>query len=354
MATFERILIIKPSSLGDVATALPMLCDLKAAYPAAQIDWLIHPSLTAVIEGHDALHELIPFDRKRLAAWWYKPSSFRLFGQLLRKLRSKKYDLVIDAQGLFRSAFLARITGAKRRVGFANAREGAPLVYTDKVRLPEAGKKMLAVDRMRALAAAVGGNISGKAQFRLPILPAALDAAHALLLSAGLGEVRPFIVVIPGARWNTKRWDIDRYTQIVEKLLQNGEEVLLMGSPDEKPLCDQIETTLKSKGPALKNLAGKTGLKEMIAILNRAKLIFGNDSGPLHVAVALGKRTLSIYGPTSPAFVGPYGQLANVIRHEVECHPCRRKECDHHSCMKGVTVELVWERAKKMLPAGRP
>src|SRR4051794_15362635 len=110
-----RILLIKPSALGDVATTLPLLCDLKAAHPTAQIDWLIHPANAPVIQGHDALHELIPFDRKKLTAWWCKPSAFRLFRQLLRQLRQNKYDIVIDAQGLLRTGFLTRMTGAKTR-----------------------------------------------------------------------------------------------------------------------------------------------------------------------------------------------------------------------------------------------
>jgi heptosyltransferase-2 len=122
---------------------------------------------------------------------------------------------------------------------------------------------------------------------------------------------------------------------------------VLLGSPDEKNLCDSIEESLKPN-TVLTNLAGKTNLAEMIALLSRAKFIIGNDSGPLHVATALGRPCVAIYGPTSENFVGPYGQLENVIRHNVECHPCRRKTCDHHSCMKGVTVEVVWAKALKV------
>src|SRR5215204_2287552 len=139
----KRILIIKPSALGDVATTLPLLCDLKAAMPEAQVDWLVHPAYAPVIEGHDALHQAIPFDRKQLAAWWYKPSAFRLFKALIHQLRGNRYDVVVDAQGLFRSGFLARATGAKMRIGFGNAREGATLFYTHKVYMPEGGRNMV-------------------------------------------------------------------------------------------------------------------------------------------------------------------------------------------------------------------
>jgi ADP-heptose:LPS heptosyltransferase len=163
-----RILIIKPSALGDVATTLPLLCDVRAARPEARIDWLIHPAYVPVVQGHEALHEAMVFERNKLGAWWYRPSATGRFTGLLRTLRDKRYDIVIDAQGLFRSGFLARVTGAKMRLGFAHAREGAALAYTHKVRLPGKGKAMLAVDRMRALGVPLGTDPGSPAHFRLP------------------------------------------------------------------------------------------------------------------------------------------------------------------------------------------
>ncbi|HEY4328574.1 MAG TPA: glycosyltransferase family 9 protein, partial [Phycisphaerae bacterium] len=163
-----------------------------------------------------------------------------------------------------------------------------------------------------------------------------------------------FIAVVPGARWATKRWPMARYVELVRKLLAAGETVVLIGSPDEKPLCDAIAqgagiSAGGSKSGAIINLGGRTLVAVMAALLSRAKLVIGNDSGPLHVAVALGKQVVGLYGPTPPEFVGPYGQLQNVLRHDVECHPCRRKTCDHHSCMNGLKVELVWEKTTKSI-----
>ena len=332
-----RILIIKPSALGDVATTLPLLCDVRAAIPGAQIDWLIHPAYVPVIQGHDALHEAIVFDRKNLGAWWYRPSATRRFTGLLRTLRDRRYDIVIDAQGLFRSGFLTRVTGAKMRIGLAHAREGAALTYTHKIRLPGKGKTMLAVERMRALGAPLGTDSKSSAQFRLPLQPIAIQAAAALAPD-------PFVALIPGARWNTKRWPLDRYTQVAQHLLDAGHHVVLLGSPDENPLCDEIEAGSRKQGARSLNLAGRTDVATMIALLARAKLVLANDSGPLHIAAALGTRVVALYGPTSPSFVGPYGQMENVLRQDVPCHPCRLRECDHHSCMNGLTVESVWQR----------
>jgi heptosyltransferase-1/heptosyltransferase-2 len=342
----NKILIIKPSSLGDVATTLPLLCDLRSAHPHAQIDWLLHPAFNALVEKHDALHALLPFDRKKLGAWFYKPSSFKALRRLLRTLRKTKYDAVIDAQGLLRSAIFTRLTSAPIRIGFGDAREAAPLAYTHKVWLPEGGKKMLAVDRMRALGKPLGTTPQAPADFRLPLQPAAVEKAAALL------PADDFVTIIPGARWNTKRWPLDRYTQIVQNLLAQGDTVLLLGSPDEQPLCDQIQASIenrKSKLENLKNLAGKTDLATMSALLARTRLLIANDSGPLHVAAALATPAVALYGPTNPAFVGPHGQLQNVLRHDVPCFPCRHRDCSHHSCMNGLTTDAVWQKTTELL-----
>jgi len=339
-----RILIIKPSALGDVATTLPLLCDVRAAHPDSQIDWLIQPSFAPLIEGHDAINDIIPFDRKQLASWWWKPSAFMAFRRLIRQLRVNRYDAVIDAQGLLRSAFFTWVTRAPMRIGFGLAREGAATAYTHKVYLPEGGLKMVAVDRMRALGRPLGTTPEGSPEFRVPISPAARKRAADMLSSAMSDPV----VILPGARWDTKRWPLERFAEIAQRLLDDGEHVLLMGSPDEKSLCDHLAKEIenrKSKIENLTNLAGQTDIALMTALLARAKLVIGNDSGPLHIAVALGKQIVGLYGPTSPEFVGPFGQMQNVLRHDVPCHPCRRRECGHHSCMQGLTVELVWEKS---------
>jgi heptosyltransferase-1/heptosyltransferase-2 len=221
-------------------------------------------------------------------------------------------------------------------------------MYTHRVSLPDRGRNMVSVDRMRALAAALGADVSLPASFDVPIDVEALRHVEATL-SAG-AMPKEFVVVIPGARWDTKRWPIERYAEVVGQILATGRGVVLLGSPDERALCIEIEYRMRGLNgtamPRLLNLAGRTSLKELIAWMSRAALVLGNDSGPLHIAAALGKKVVGIYGPTPPAFVGPYGQLENVLRHDVPCHPCRRRTCDHHSCMQGVKVEVVWEKVR--------
>jgi len=346
-----RILIIKPSALGDVATTLPLLCDLKTAVPDAQIDWLIHPANLAVIEHHDALHQVILFDRKKLASWWYNPASFLKFRKLLKTLRENRYDVVIDAQGLLRSGFLSFMTRAKTHIGFAHAREGARWFYTHKIRLARHWSQMIAVDRMRALGEPLGTSPAAAADFRAPISDTAAARATELLGTIPTNE--RLVILIPGARWDTKRWPVDRYSQLASRLLAEHDRLILLGSSDEKPLCDQIEASASNEAHAAEpasrilNLAGKTDIATMIAILARADLVVGNDSGPIHIAAALGRPLLALHGPTAPSNVGPHGPHSAVLRHEVPCHPCRRRTCSHHSCMQGLTVELVWKNAKR-------
>lgn len=345
----QRILIIKPSSLGDVATALPLAVDLKHAFPDAMIDWLIHPALRDLVRDHWAIRQNIDFDRKRLGAWWFHPAAAALLAHLLTTLRQTRYDVVIDAQGLLRSGLLTAATRAPMRIGFANAREGARYFYTHRVSLP--ATPQIAVLRMRALLQPLDLHPHTPARADIPVRAEAHDA-----IARCIGDTSP-VVVIPGARWDTKRWPLPRFIEIIRRLRAAGEPVVLAGSPDEAPLCAHIMTELPSSG--LITLAGQTTLAEMVALLAQAKLVIGNDSGPLHVAVALERPVVGLYGPTDPHHVGPYGQLDHVVRFPVECHPCRRKTCDHHRCMAGLTVEAVWDKVRAVLaaspaaPAGR-
>lgn len=298
----NKILIIKPSSLGDVATALPMLCDLRRAYPSAQIDWLVAPAFAALVHGHDALTNILLFDRKNLAAWWRSPAAFSRLRDLRRRLKSPRYDLVIDAQGLFRSGYFSKITGAPTRIGFADAREGGSLFYTHKI--PIRRREALAVDRMRALLDPLNIPHDSTPQYRIPLQPAALEKMAALLPEGTIG-------FIPGSRGEGKRWPADAFAATIARL---PHPVALFGSPDEAPLCNQITAQAGSSSHPRLNLAGKTSIAEMTAALARCRLIVSNDTGPLHVAVALGKPILGLYGKTDPASVGPHGQLHNVLR----------------------------------------
>ena len=309
----RRLLIIKPSSLGDVAATLPLLCDLKRLYPQSRIDWLIAPAFADLLKGHDAINELIWFERRGLAHWWLNPRHSAALFSLVRQLRRKHYDLVFDAQGLLRSALLGWLSGAPRRIGFADAREGAAWWYTDRVNV--ARSDHLAVIRMRRLLGPLG-EAATPAEFRVPIQAQARGRMQARLVGN-----HPLAALIPGARWPAKCWAPAGYAQIAGRLIEAGYQVALVGSVAETALCQAVleQTNIglsqssSSRGNPPLNLAGQTTLAELIALLSRCHIVIGNDTGPLHVAAALGRPLVGLYGPTAASSVGPYGQTEHVL-----------------------------------------
>lgn len=333
----QRILIVKPSSLGDIATALPLLCDLRALYPHAQIDWLIAPAFADLVRGHDAVHELLFFDRSSAGSGGWRGRLGRLW-RLQRLLKTKRYDLVVDAQGLLRSGLLARWTGAPVRVGFGWAREGSVYLYTHWSQLPP--PPQLAVVRMRSLMGPLGGP-PRPAEFRVPISAAALAGVRRRL-PANAGRLA---AVIPGARWDSKRWSEDGFSEIARRLANAGFGILLIGSTSEEHLCAMIA---ERAAPAAVNLAGHTTLAEMIAALSVCDIVIGNDSGPLHVAAALGRPLVGLYGPTDPLDVGPWGQLDHVLKFDQPGNYRAAATADRSGTLVRLPAEQVWTLVKTM------
>ncbi len=334
-----HILIVKPSSLGDIATALPLLCDIKARFPESRVDWLVQPVFADLVRGHDAINRVILFDRAKISRCWRSVDGHIEFRGLYRQLRQTPYQLAIDAQGLFRSSLLCRLSGAPQRIGFADAREGATRFYTHRVDISR--DRELAVVRMRHLFSPLG-TPPARAEFRMPVRPAARDKIR-FLLPVG----RRIAVVIPGARWHAKRWSELGYVEIVRKLEAAGLFVVVTGSPTEKDLCAQVA----AGGAATLNLAGESSLAEMVALIAAANILVGNDSGPLHVAAALGTPLVGLYGPTDPASVGPYGQMDHVLRFD-DIGDYRDNTLDRSQSLKRLPVETVWNLVWALLTAG--
>ena len=334
----RRMLIIKPSALGDVVTTLPLLCDLKEFLPQSRIDWLIAPALADLVRGHDALNELIYFDRRKIAGWLTHGTSRGNLRALMRTLKQNQYDIVFDAQGLLRSSLLAKVSGAAIRIGFADAREGARFLYTHHSTVPR--HSALAVVRMCSLAM-VAGSPGSRVEFRMPVQAEALAKIKSVVPLD-----RPLAAVIPGARWDAKRWSEQGYSQIVRHLVNSKFHVLVLGAPGERDLCRQVVE--QSQVEAL-NLAGGTTLAEMIAAISLCRIIIGNDSGPLHVAAALARPLVGLYGPTDPTSVGPYGQMDNVLRF---VQPGEYRDSgmeDRSGTLQSLSVETVWNKVQDLL-----
>ncbi|MBI4536867.1 MAG: lipopolysaccharide heptosyltransferase II [candidate division NC10 bacterium] len=341
----RRILLVKPSALGDVVHALPVAASLARRYPAVSLDWLVEEESADVVRGHPAVAETIVSRRLRWLRQLRNPSesltAARQMAAFARRLRGARYDVVLDLQGLLKSAIYILCTGAPVRVGFAEGREGAPLVLTHRLMAPP--QPVHAVERYLALAAAVGATEAVR-EFRIPVAPE--DAAAAEGCLAGLPT--PRVVLHPVARWRTKLWEVARWRELAGRFSRQGMGVILIGGPGDLPVAEAIAAGM---APGPRNLVGALGLKPLAALLARVDLMVCVDSGPMHVASAVGTPVVALFGPTDPRRTGPLGP-AVVLRRELPCSPCLDRRCripDAYLCMREIAVEEVWKAAQSFL-----
>jgi len=354
----RRILLIKPSSLGDVVHALPVLAALRKAYPAAHLAWLVSTSFAPLLAGHPLLDEVIPFDRRHYGRMLRSLHSAADFLGFCRGLRRRRFDLVIDLQGLFRSGFLAWVSGAPARVGPRAAREGGALFYSLRVDEPppradsrsDTGD-VHAVERNLHIARALGLDVSVPA-FPLALRADELVSADAKLTQAAGQPLPRFIAALPGARWASKRWPATHWAALLDALHAAGlPPTVLLGGPDERGEADAIIAATRAP---LVDLVGRTSLRELTAVLARAALVVCMDSGPMHIAAALTRPLVALFGPTNPGRTGPYSDTAHVVRLALPCSPCYARRCPlgHQDCLRTLDVQRVraavleqWRRA---------
>jgi heptosyltransferase-1 len=344
---FARILLVKPSSLGDVIHALPVLHGLRQRYPKAHIAWLVSKPLAPLIRNHPELDEVIEFDRRlfrRLGRSWRVT---REFLRWVRTLRAKRFDLAVDLQGLFRSGFLSWASGASTRFGFRSAREWAGVFYTHRVETPD--PEAHAVDKNYLFAPALGFE-HVPVTFDLGVTDAERARATDILTRAGVEVDAPFVAVLPGARWETKRWGGDRFAAVIVRLAADHRlRSVLIAAPEEAPRCAEIVGHAARAAPAPVNLAGRTGLRDLVALLERAAVVVCQDSAPSHVAAALGRPVVCIFGPTNPRRTGPYQTKGRVLQADIPCAPCYRRslrQCPYdHECMRRIDADAVVEAA---------
>lgn len=321
---------------------MPALHALRRRLPKAHIAWLVATPFADLLSGEPDLSEVIPFDRRRFGRLGRSLSVTRDFAVFVATLRRRRFDLVIDLQGLFRSAFMAFATGAPIRIGFADAREMAPMFYTH--RAPRAGPDQHAADRNLAALALLGAEADAM-DFAVRITDADRAAARRLLDEAGLNPRAPYAVLAPGTRWETKCWPAERFGETAAALHRaRGLQSVLVGGGDDVPLAERAVRAVETKS-ALSNLCGKTSLRQLAAVIESAAVVVTADSTPMHLAVAFGRPLAALFGPTHPRRTGPYGRLGDVIRLDLACSPCyyrRLVQCPHgHACMRDLDTDRV-------------
>jgi lipopolysaccharide heptosyltransferase I len=329
-----KILVIKPSSLGDIIHALPFLKSVKETFPESEIDWVISEPLMEILEHNPLINNLIPIDKDS----WKKLKNLLLtisqIVSLKKNLQSKHYDIVVDLQGLLRSGLITFFARSDSKMGFADAREGSSLFYNRRV---SASSAMHAVDRCLEVARAMGAQ-TDRIEFPLNIDKPQKEIAKNLT-----GNIDEYIVIVPSARWESKRWPAANFASLISEIPLYS---VIVGSSGDNVIAEEIIGRAPMTDKTI-NLCGKTSLSELVALIAGAKAVVSNDSGPMHIAAALDKPTVAIFGPTDPNKTGPYGWKENsklkVISAQVPCSPCREKECDDMQCMQSIEVKQVYE-----------
>ncbi|MDF0668341.1 MAG: lipopolysaccharide heptosyltransferase II [Nitrospira sp.] len=337
-----RILLIKPSSLGDIVHAFPVVSAIKAQWPRSHITWVVKRQWAGLVERAEEVDRVWPVEMT-VKSWIQE-------GQALR---AERFDLAIDLQGLFRSGILARFSGAPTRIGFANGREGSPWFYTQRV--PVLSPDIHAVDRYLSVVAALGAALPDKPRFGFRLSEEDMSAVRELCRRRGFSVDRPWVAMNMGARWPTKRWPQASFAAVVDQLHETQlDPIVMIGGADERAYTNKVRTL--TDRPFI-DLSGEIPLGYLPALLSKATVMITNDSGPMHVAAALGVPVIAMFGPTSAVRTGPYGAGHHVLAGQVSCSPCFSRVCRHDpelECLHLIKPTHVVDLIRPLLAAHVP
>jgi len=337
-----KILILKPSSLGDVIHALPVLRMLKQQLPASEIYWWIDAGLAPLLQDDPDLSGVLIFDRKR----WSGPVHWPELWRSVMEARQLSFDWAIDLQGLARSGLFAWLSRSGVTIGLDGAREGSSAAY-DLV-APAPRESLHAVDRYLEVLPLLNIPIRWGFEWlpRRKAVAAAIEARFPVNASK-------WIMLQPGARWINKRWPVEHFASLAKQLLRAypNQRIAILGGRDETELGQKIQQV--DTGRCL-DLTGKLSLPEMVEWIRSSELMVTNDTGPMHVAAALGKPIVPLFGPTDPVRTGPYRQIGNALQlRSLPCVPCMSSRCDYvkpFECLKALSPQVVFEKVREIYP----
>jgi len=323
-----KILILKPSSLGDIVQALPVLRLLKQHHPVAEIYWWVETRNAELLEGDPDLAGLFHFERDR----WAKPWNWAEMGKSILELRRHRFDLVLDLQALARTGAIGWLANGGCFVGLHDTRELATGYYD--ISVPRPSPETHAVDwyleTLRVLRVPVHQDFDW--------LPRR-DALAREVQSIWSLDDRPMVALLPGARWENKRWPVEHFAQMVRELHTAREDLrfAILGGKSDSTSAHDISTA--APGACL-DLTGRTTLLQMVEVIRHCHAVVTNDTGPMHVAAALCKPVVGIFGPTNPARTGPYHQTDRTLqRNDLPCIPCMKATCSFReplACVRGI------------------
>jgi heptosyltransferase I len=336
-----KILILKPSSLGDVVQALPVLRLLKQHYRDSKIFWWIETGNAPLLENDPDLAGIFYFDRERWATPWHWGDIWKS----IHHLRRHKFDLIIDLQSLARSGAVGWLAGGKCFVGLHDWRELATAYYD--ITVPRPSPHTHAVDWYLEALKAIGVPVHWNFDW-LPRRESVAREVEALWHLNGT----PMVALLPGARWENKRWPADYFRGLVDELrARHGAlRFVIFGGKTDSPLAQII---INAAPHACLDLTGRTSLPQTIEALRKCDAVVTNDTGPMHIAAALRKPVVGIFGPTNPARTGPYGQIRSVLQQkDLPCVPCMKSVCTYRdpiACLREISVRQVAEEVLRRL-----
>jgi len=324
----RAFLIVRLGALGDIVHALPLAAALRSTWPDARVDWLVDVKHRAIFDYLGGLSTIVHVDTRRLRG----PTGIVA---VVRALRAVRYDVAIDAQGLLKSATLAYLAGAGHVVGLARKHLREPLAsWAYDTRVEPAGPHV--VDNALALAQAIGAQ-PGPPRFALQ--PPASDIVARVRAMLGLAAGQPFALINPGAAWPNKRWSAERFGAVARHLrARHGWTSMVAWGPGEDDLARAV--VIAADGAAA--IAPATSLGELLAIVGAAGLVVSGDTGPLHLAAALGTPIVGIYGPTDPARNGPWSPADVTLSRHGACACHHQRRCTAAAwCLEGLAVDEV-------------
>jgi heptosyltransferase-1 len=337
-----KILLIKLSAIGDVVQTLPALEAIKKLYPAAEITWIVEEAAAGILEDHPLIDRVLVSRRKALTGMLKNPRTFmrgvRGIIGFFHELRTIQYDIAVDFQGLLKSGILIGLARAKRKIGFDRTRE-LSYWFLDE-RLPAYDIDRHALERYLDVARYLGAHDPAPT-CTLPIEQELSRMRRRTGVIKRTGK--PLVVINPVARWRTKLWRENSLAELADRLvLEKKAVVIFTGSAADRDVNQRIISRMKQTA---ENWAGETTLKELAALAALSDLFITTDTGPMHLAAAVGAKVLALFGPTAPWRTGPYGTSAVIVRTGIECSPCFKRKCeDNVRCMKEISVEDVMQK----------
>jgi lipopolysaccharide heptosyltransferase I len=354
----RNVLIVKLSSMGDILHALPAACALRDRFPAARISWIVDHRFAPILRDHPAIDHLVAVSvPAQVGRLWFGQDWLRGISQCRQaaQLWHERFDLAIDLQGLLRSATIARMTGAIHRIGPSTSREGAHWLYSERL---EVDPTKHVVEQHLQVIQAIGPAMKQPSRlhdirFDLAIRPVDRDRARLVLLDRRWSPDSTFVVVAPQSSRATKDWPAERFRELITSISRRYQlPVLLIGGRTELARCRAIADSL---GPQVRVAIGQS-LGVVMALLEMAQVMIGPDTGPVHLASALGRPTVSIFGPTDSRRLHPWGCADLVVHRSDSCHACQRSQTRRwnltpvpHTCLKMIEPADVMVKVEQAL-----